>query len=241
MDAEHENSNTPPAAAPKGVKRGPKPKHRAANGRKYRPSRKRKPKKPGPKPRGSMKNLLLSYNPGNPMGAIPMDEHGVHRAYSGFGFSAGDADPYFVPLPIEHDAVRAAAAAGLAIETIARMIRPNEGGISVRTLKRHFQHDLETGTALAQTACTSTILRMAQGGIPALPADRLRAATTFLRFRGPPDWRRPQTQPSNFGQPHNPDFAVDGPPQPQPGGSEEFEEHYNFTVKIGENEPTEER
>lgn len=94
--------------------------------------------------------------------------------------------PEFKPTLEERRLVTALAAFGIPEKEIAALVR---GGISNNTLRKHFDPELETGTARAVAKVAQTLFTKATS--PELSQPSVTAAIFFLKARG--KWKDTQT------------------------------------------------
>lgn len=97
--------------------------------------------------------------------------------------------PNFVPTPEQRAQVEMYAAVGIAHVQIAMLIKGKDGQpISVDTLTRHFEAELELGLSKTVAMIAGKLVALALGQHGAAPdasaADRLRAMMFFLNTRG---------------------------------------------------------
>jgi hypothetical protein len=78
------------------------------------------------------------------------------------GARAGAGRPRFVPTEIDRSMVSVMAAVGVTHENIASIIGPK--GIAVKTLHKHFKHELAIGKTKLDGICVSGIARAMQLG-----------------------------------------------------------------------------
>ena len=87
----------------------------------------------------------------------------MKSAFHGMGGArAGAGKPPFLPTDTDRSMVSVMAAVGVPHENIASIIGPK--GIAVKTLRKHFAHELEIGKTKLDGICVSGIARAMQSG-----------------------------------------------------------------------------
>lgn len=123
--------------------------------------------------------------------------------------------PPFIPTETEKNLVKLAVAIGFTKEQIGRLVRPGDGGVSGKTIQRHFAAELAMGREWATMAVANRLFATANSNLP--------AATTAAIFwlKAVAGWRdRDPIKASAsvaFGEGVGESDGDEGPPQ-VPGG-----------------------